>query len=300
MGLNVSIVVPTLDRGEVLLATVDALSRLEPGCLELLVVDQTRAHSSAVESELVRLDRCRGIRWIRLPEPSIPVAMNRGLAESRADLVLFLDDDVDPSSELLAAHLGAHEARRGEIIAGQVLQPGEVPEDLIGARFAFRSSAAQIVDEAMGGNFSVRRQLALSLGGFDERFVGAAYRFEADFTARARAAGARVWFEPAASVRHLRAPRGGTRSYGSHLRTFWPGHAVGEYYYLFRHRPAGAWRRVLSRPFASVATRHHLRRPWWILPSLCAEFAAIAWAILLAGRGPRLMRDPEAEREGQL
>ena len=33
----------------------------------------------------------------------------------------------------------------------------------------------------MGGNFSVRRRFALTLGGFDEQFVGAAYRFEADF-----------------------------------------------------------------------------------------------------------------------
>jgi len=37
----------------------------------------------------------------------------------------------------------------------------------------------------MGGNFSVKRDLALRLGGFDENFVHVAYRFEAEFCDRA-------------------------------------------------------------------------------------------------------------------
>ena len=40
----------------------------------------------------------------------------------------------------------------------------------------------------MGGNFSVRRDIALRLGGFDEQFVRVAYNFEAEFAHRLRRA----------------------------------------------------------------------------------------------------------------
>ena len=34
------------------------------------------------------------------------------------------------------------------------------------------------INDFMGGNFSVRREIALKLGGFDEQFVSVAYNFE--------------------------------------------------------------------------------------------------------------------------
>ncbi len=141
----------------------------------------------------------------------------------------------------------------------------------------------------IGCNFSVRRTSALACGGFDENFVQVAYRYEADFCRRIRPHGS-VLFAPAASVRHLRAPRGGTRSYGSHLRTVRPSHAVGEYYYLLcaRSHPR-RWREFLRRPWRAIATRHHLTHPWWILPTLIAELLGMSWALALKARGPRLV-----------
>src|SRR4029078_2122533 len=88
----------------------------------------------------------------------------------------------------------------------------------------------------MGGNFSIERNRALNLGGFDENFVHVAYRFEAEFAARAIAAGEKIWFEPDASIRHIKASTGGPRSYGEHLTTIKPSHSVGEYYYLMRSK----------------------------------------------------------------
>jgi len=36
-----------------------------------------------------------------------------------------------------------------------------------------------------------------------------------------------------------------------------------------------------------VATRHHLRRPWWIPLTLIAELRGMAWALALFLRGPK-------------
>jgi GT2 family glycosyltransferase len=219
--------------------------------------------------------------------------MNRGLLEARGEVVLFLDDDVEPAPTLVAAHARAHAAGAG-IVAGQVLQPGEEPAPLAGRDFAFRSLLAQEVSEAIGCNFSVRRGTALRLGGFDENFVAAAYRFEADFCGRARAAGVAIRFAPEASVRHLRAPRGGTRAWGNHLRTVRPSHAVGEYYHLLGGGDRRRLLRIVARPLRAVRTRHHLRRPWWIPATLGAELLGFLWAVALRARGRRLLAAGEA------
>ena len=207
-----SVVVPTYGRESVLVETLHRLRALDPPADEILVIDQTIDHDEATSRGLESLARCGGIRWLRRPGPSIPGAMNQGLCEAGGDRVLFVDDDVEPDTSLVGAHLDAAE-RHGEpvIVAGQVLQPGQEPALSSSGAFRFNSTEEQEVEAVMGGNFSVRREFAIQLGGFDENFVGAAYRFEAEFCLRARRAGARIWFEPAAGLRHLRAERGDAR-----------------------------------------------------------------------------------------
>jgi GT2 family glycosyltransferase len=138
----------------------------------------------------------------------------------------------------------------------------------------------------MGGNFSVPRSTALALGGFDENFMRVAYRFEAEFAHRWRQAGGRIWFEPAACLHHLKDGSGGTRSYGSHLTTWRPDHAVGAYYFSLRSRQ---WGELLSRPWRAVATRHHLRHPWHIIGTWLAEAQGLWWAWRLWRSGPKLI-----------
>jgi GT2 family glycosyltransferase len=142
----------------------------------------------------------------------------------------------------------------------------------------------------MGGNFSIKRDLALKLGGFDENFVHVAYRFEAEFASRALAAGENILFEPSASIRHLKASKGGTRAYGEHLTTIRPSHSVGAYYYFIRSRSVPRrMASILLRPFRAIRTRHHLLHPWWIPATLFAEISGFVWAVALALRGPRLI-----------
>jgi hypothetical protein len=92
-------------------------------------------------------------------------------------------------------------------------------------------------------------------------------------------------------LRHLKAPDGGTRVYGDHLRTVRPSHAVGEYYYILRRCRARAWLRPLfRRVVTAVGTRHHLRHPWWIPVTITAEALGFFWALGLALRGPRYLK----------
>jgi hypothetical protein len=129
------------------------------------------------------------------------------------------------------------------------------------------------------------------LHGFDENFVRVAYRFEAEFAHRFVATGRRIWFEPAACLHHLKAG-GGTRTWGEHLTTWRPDHAVGAYYYSLR---TGAWREFAGRPLRAASTRYHLAHPWRVPGTLFAEFSGMAWALALFLRGPRTI-SPATQR----
>lgn len=296
--LSISVVIPTYQRERVLVETVDYLLELQPGPPEIVVVDQTVRHEPDTHRALAELESAEKIRWIRLAPPSITHAMNVGLQEARNEIVMFLDDDIIPGADLIAAHARAH-TRGRNIVAGQVLQPGEEPltGDERPGEFQFFSNRAQFITELMGGNFSINRRLALELGGFDENFVHVAYRFEAEFAARAMAVGERIWFEPQASIRHLRVSSGGTRSYGDHLKTIKPSHSVGAYYYLLRSKGIQRrLRKILARPLRAIRTRHHLSHPWWIPGTLFAEAWGFLWAVALAARGPRLIGTEDRRR----
>lgn len=293
--LTVSIVIPTYGRESVLVATLQSLLNLAERADEILVVDQTETHEHSTEDVLNTMSDKGQIRWIRLARPSIPGAMNRGLLEGWGDIALFLDDDIIPGEDLVGAHRRAHTGRTNALIAGQVLQPGEEPCDVdAGADFRFCATKPQPVSEFPGGNFSLARRRALHVGGFDEQFVRVAYRFEREFADRFLDTGGEILFEPAASIRHLRAPSGGTRAFGNHLKTAMPGHAVGAYYYLLvSHRARARVSTALRTLWRGVATRFHLRNPWWIPISLWAQVAGMAWALLLRAQGPRLLDTKE-------
>ena len=294
---KVSVVIPTYRREQVLLDTLDFLKALDVPPGEIVVVDQTEHHGNDVIVSLTRRHEEGQIRWIRRDLPSIPQAMNCGLLNARYDIVLFLDDDIRPENGLIVSHANAHESHEDVIVAGRIIQPwdeGRATDNL--APFHFASLKSAWIREFMGGNFSIRRDRAVALGGFDENFVRVAYRFEAEFAFRALAGGMRIRFEPLACIHHLKVVSGGTRTFGEHLTTWRPDHAVGAYYFLLRTWRGGSSAvTFISRLFTSVATRHHFRRPWYVPITLLAELRGVIWALLLFCRGPRLIVPPSGE-----
>ena len=288
---RISIVIPTYRRERVLVETLQYLLNLVECAGEILVIDQTEQHESATDEQLRALHAEGAIRWIRQQPPSITAAMNRGLREASGSAVLFLDDDVVPEPELVLAHAQAHANYAEALIAGRVIQPWEEAVDFSDMQaFRFAGVRPFWIEEFMGGNFSVLRERALALGGFDENFVRVAYRFEAEFAHRYLQAGGRIRFEPRACLHHLHMWSGGTRSYGDHLTTVKPDHAVGAYYFALRTKQGGRWLKdFVLRPVRAIATRHHLRRPWWIPATLLGELRGMLWAIHLHRAGPKLI-----------
>jgi GT2 family glycosyltransferase len=291
---DISVVIPTFGREEVLVDTISSLLSLNVRAGAVLVIDQTPDHDEETICALTRWSESGDIRWELLSPPSIPCAMNTGLIKAEADYVLFLDDDIIPDRHLISAFVDSlNDVDALPVcVAGQIIQPDEEVICLDGwnkSWFPFNSDRRQYIDVVMAGNLCVNRRRAIQLGGFDENFKGSAYCFESEFARRVTKAGGKIMFEPSASMRHLRAERGGTRAKGHHLTTWRPHHSVGKYYYAFLGGISESVKALLIQPLRAVRTKHHLRRPWWIPVTLLAEMLGIAWAFVLLLRGPRLL-----------
>jgi len=290
---KISVVIATYNREQVLLDTISYLLNLPAKPDEIIIVDQTKSHEPLIEKQLEKYHTDGNIKWIRLLSPSVTHAMNVGLLKAYHEIVLFLDDDIIPEHNLIKAHLIAHQSGNCNIVAGRVLQPWDTKES--GKEktsiFYFNSQHRQFINEFMGGNFSINKNLAKELGGFDENFTHAAYRFEAEFSDRAISASKRILFEPEATIHHIKFQDGGIRSYGHHLTTAKPGHSVGEYYFLLISKNTKyKLLKIVIKPFRSLRTKHHLRKPWWILPTLLSEFSGFILALKYFIKGPKLIK----------
>lgn len=294
----ISVAIPTLDRGAILASCIERLLSLPRRAAEIIVVDQTREHPQAVRDQLREWSDSGAIRHIVLDRPSIPNAMNIALLEARSPRVLFLDDDSEVSEHLITEHQASYSDPSVWAVVGQVLQPGEAVEHFDEAvlrrgairdlEFRFNHDTSCFVQNVIACNLSVDRERAIGIGGFDRNYVAAAHRFETDFALRVVAAGGRILFNAAATVRHLKLPTGGLRSYGDHRTSASPFHSVGDYYFAATHLDR-RWRYVAQRMRRNVLTRYLLRHPSSIPGKFVGELRGLRLAMQLRAGGPQLI-----------
>ena len=305
---EISVVIPSYQRTEILLNTIQQLLAQIVKASEIVVVDQTPydAGDKGYE-ELCKLAQSDQITFIQRAIPSIPASMNEGLISAGSEFVLFLDDDIEINPDFILRHqegLIEAENQTGQAVVaqvGQVLQPGETvitrSAGLSGygltrdVSFPFNSEGSAWIWNCMAGNLCVHRSTAISAGGFDERFTGAAYRFETEFARRLiRHSGRSIHYWPAARIHHLQWSVGGTRSHASHLTSPAPIHSIGDYYYALRESSGStALSYVLRRLSTSFIAKFYLTRPWFIPLRLIGELRGLVGAIGLAKSDPLLI-----------
>lgn len=282
--MKLTVAIPTFGREGVLIHTLEQiLAALDPTRMELLVVDQTPRHEEATERQLRVWQDGGRLRRVTLSPPSLPAARNRAYQEARGEIVLFLDDDVILPPHLLAKHLEAYEDPALAAVTGQVfncLDPNR-PPPLDRPREGTRPHA--LVDapcsarNISGGNHSVRRHVALAIGGFDEYFVAAALAEDLDFAQRLLDAGHRILYQPEAWIIHLGVKSGGCGITGQSTWPEWT-HTSGLWLYGFRHgRKLRNWGWVLRMALRNGPLRREVvmqpRRwipAWWGFAQACA------------------------------
>ena len=197
-GLTVAVIIPTHNRRSSIERTVRSLSAQAPVAewLEIIVVadgcsDSTReiaAHRWPVP-----------VRVIEQTRQGPAAARNRGAAAATADILIFLDDDVEVWSGFVAAHLRAHDDDPVRVVIGYL--PPELQERRDFFAIMLRAWWEAMFDpmrdpshrfsysDLLSGNFSIRRSQFEQIGGFNEqlrchedyelgfRLIGAGARF---------------------------------------------------------------------------------------------------------------------------
>ena len=233
--LTISALIPTLGRQAEVIETVRALLTQTRPPDEIIVVDQNMPEFQELSRFLKSDPR---IRHIRSDTPGYSINLNRALQAARSDVVLFLDDDVRLKPDLVERHLrNFSERSQGRplgCVAGRVHQPqGDLTPSSIQEVGVYKPLTGEVIgnfnadrahecDVAPGGNMSLRKEVLVRAGGFDEGFDGNGYRCETDACLRVKALGFRVLFDPTAELDHLMAPAGGcrTRSKAEHTYYF--------------------------------------------------------------------------------
>jgi len=277
MTIQLTIAIPTYLREEILVETCkQVLTVLEPNRMELLVIDQTPVHELEVESWLSSHEKTGALRRARLLVPSLTGARNAALNESRGDVVMYLDDDVRVPPHLFRSHLRWYENDKIAAVTGEVyncvdsaLPPGLDNPDRGTNRHSGMDEPIK-ANNISGGNHSIRRKFALSIGGYDEQFVGSALSEDLDFSQRIMMAGGTIWYDPEAWIIHLGIKSGGCGVSGVRIWPEWT-HSANLMMYAFRHGRRQknfwhiVWMAMRNGPLRKENVRNPFRWPlaWW-------------------------------------
>jgi GT2 family glycosyltransferase len=197
-GPTVAVIIPTHNRHASLERTLRSLTAGPnvPELTEIIVVadgcsDRTR--------EIRGLGWPVSVRLIEQPRQGPAAARNRGAAAATADILIFLDDDIEVWSGFVGAHLRAHAGHPARVVIGYL--PPELQERRDFFAIMLRAWWEAMFDpmrdpghrfsysDLLSGNFSIRRDLFDKVGGFNEllhchedyelgfRLIGADARF---------------------------------------------------------------------------------------------------------------------------
>ncbi|WP_201499267.1 glycosyltransferase family 2 protein [Psychrobacter arenosus] len=255
ISLNgVSVVIPTIDRAEVLIDTLKDIINQDFVNYEIIVIDQSdEINFKAIEF----LDSSKiTCRYFNAHFKGLPQARNFGLKQASKDIILYIDDDIRCEKDLIRNHYQAHLSHEADLVAGGITEKGDIANDKVAGYFNkwtatavsnFSSTVSGRCSHGKGCNFSIKKRALFKVGGVDELLnIGAALYEESELALRLEKAGYKAWFEPKAHLIHLAAPMGGCR-----VIKDWPKYMYGlghnRAILVFRHLSPIYWPTALIR-----------------------------------------------------
>ena len=279
-------------------ATLQRLAECRPQPDELIVVEQSAALDPQV-GEALKLFGTGGI-LVRQEKPNAQVARNEAARQSRSEILLFLDDDVDPEKNLIGAHLENYRDPSIHAVAGFYLEPGETevdePRKVVWWRpltklERYPACYRHRVDSPLwpSCNGSIRREVFLKLGGFDEN-----YRYtlldDTDLAVRMQKAGCRCVHDPKAKLFHRKEPTGGKRPMKPGDRVIASREKWYTWFYFFwTNYGLQGLGEIFFRMRTNVFRKLYLLKPGLLVVALQEMGAGLAMAVGAICEGRKLM-----------
>jgi glycosyltransferase involved in cell wall biosynthesis len=299
----ISIIIATYNRGSILKDTLACLLEQKPMPLEILVIDQSETVDDEVSDFLSTLEVQGKISWLRQSPPNAQVARNRGLREAKGGVVLFLDDDIECGPNLVGAHWKNYDDPLIAAVSGMILEPGQLPTVVFPDRFYgtklgwmfFPLNYGMRVEciNLSSCNASVRREVALKAGGFDENFIRTLYD-DSDFSWRVhllcRDLGLQAIHDPQACLTHFRVRTGGKRPTAMNEFVI-ADDAKWEnlFYFHLKHWGLEALGVMAKRYRWWIWHRKNILRPWWLVVSHVYLALGLFKAVKRIVQGPKLL-----------
>jgi glycosyltransferase involved in cell wall biosynthesis len=221
---SVSILIPTYNRRDVLIRTIESLRQLRvPSgvAVELLVVANACTDDTVATVEAAAPSMPFPTRCVSELTPGLNAARNRCVTEAAGDILAFLDDDVWVEPDWLAGLLEVYRSCPADMVGGRVylwweaVQPPPWMSDIVEDRISSNDQGDAVREYdggklAIGANISFRRKVFETVGlfrhGLDRTGTSLLGGGETELVDRAVKAGLRMFYAPKAVVKHWVAP----------------------------------------------------------------------------------------------
>lgn len=295
-SMKVSVIIPTLHSpllGEVLQSL--SRQRAAEAITEIIVVGQTHPALVPPPAQLIVTER----------PVAAAVARNIGAQHASGDILLFIDSDCIAHPQLVDRHLRQQQAGHTVVGGSVAIEEPDAYWRLCDNVLTFTPFLSTMPpgqrDYLPSLNLSIRRAIFAEVGGFDERYAGAAGE-DVDLSFRLRKRGYPLIFAPDAQVSH-RPMRSNPATVAQHLRAFGRIHAIMHRTYNAKSRVVNgidlhSWAALLivAAPFLATLDVfkmywHYpqIRQYWQCLPGMVWGKSAWYWGYaeaLFAQRRP--------------
>jgi GT2 family glycosyltransferase len=296
MSVEISIIIPTINRYDDLKNTLNDLKKQSFLNYEILIIDQTDKNLA----QTIKFDKTRYF-WRSFKSAS--KARNVGLTEAKAPIILFLDDDVIiHNKDFIKNHITHFNDQKVSGVAGSILDldekwseslPKKAKKKYLGWIYFPRNyNKLETICDGGAGNLAVRKDWAISVGGMDENYDKGAYREESDFCLRYTRKYGNLIFDPKAYLVHIGNPSGGTRSWKSNKGVIHAyQHMFGAWYFMFRELPLIAWPEYAYLTTRRFILHKKLFTRFYLLPQAIIRFTTAFFIAIFKGiKGPQYIQ----------
>ena len=197
----VAVIIPTLNRYLYLKDVLSDLEKQDYSNFEVIVVDQSEPYN-----EQFYQDFNLKLNVIRQTEKLLWTARNRAICATKAEYLLFFDDDLRVDEDWITHHLKCLDYFNAEISAGVSLA-------VVGAKVPESYNFFRWADQFDSGNAMVKRDVFKRIGLFDLNFNKQSMG-DGEFGIRAYTNGIKSISNPFAKRIHLKVAAGGLREIG--------------------------------------------------------------------------------------
>ncbi|MBD2028209.1 glycosyltransferase [Leptolyngbya sp. FACHB-711] len=309
--MKASVIVPSYRRFQPLLNTVRALQKQKYPDFEIIVVDQNPAWPDECQAILQEIRQDPRVAWLSQEKPEVVIARNTAVQQAKGDIIIFIDDDVEINDQqFIERHLANYSDPSIHVVIGRECQKKDdteqfLPEELQNSSsleylsklsplqqtlwFDRNSNCRTPVCSFSTCNGSMRKEVFLAVGGFDEGFRGNSYGDDYDLILRLNKLGYQSVYDPKAWLIHLKVPMGGLRMSDLKNRVNYSRTSTGFWLFLLRHStPSMFWHLLYNHVLRkTVLLKANLRYPWRQFVVIPGVISGLLQAWILLKEGPK-------------